>query len=124
MIPLAMGFGLPWGIILHPMVAGMAMSLSSVSVVLSSLFLKSYSPSFSRKSNHFNIFNTVLPLHSSNAASTDEQLNLIPLTQLKSMNSTSTVDIGEQHQQQPYRMFNALLVKIRSFWTEKHYAPL
>ncbi|KAJ3413012.1 hypothetical protein HDV05_008603 [Chytridiales sp. JEL 0842] len=44
MIPLAMGFGLPWGIFLHPMLAGMAMSLSSVSVVLSSLLLKSYQP--------------------------------------------------------------------------------
>jgi hypothetical protein len=44
MIPLAMGFGLPFGIFLPPMLAGMAMSLSSVSVVISSLLLKSYKP--------------------------------------------------------------------------------
>ncbi|KAJ3008522.1 UNVERIFIED_CONTAM: hypothetical protein HDU68_003049 [Siphonaria sp. JEL0065] len=42
MVPLAMGFGLPWGMFLHPMVAGMAMSLSSVSVVVSSLLLRMY----------------------------------------------------------------------------------
>ncbi|KAJ3130474.1 Cu(2+)-transporting P-type ATPase [Nowakowskiella sp. JEL0407] len=42
-----MGFGIPWGLSLHPMLAGMAMSLSSVSVVVSSLMLKRYQrPSF------------------------------------------------------------------------------
>ncbi|KAJ3145747.1 ATPase Cu transporting protein 7B [Geranomyces michiganensis] len=44
MIPLAMGLLSPWGITLPAMVAGMAMSLSSVSVVVSSLHLKFYQP--------------------------------------------------------------------------------
>ena len=39
-LPFAMGFFLPWGVSLHPMAAGAAMALSSVSVVSSSLLLK------------------------------------------------------------------------------------
>jgi Cu+-exporting ATPase len=39
-LPFAMGFFLPWGLALHPMAAGAAMAISSVSVVMSSLALK------------------------------------------------------------------------------------
>ncbi|KAI8896426.1 hypothetical protein BC833DRAFT_597531 [Globomyces pollinis-pini] len=42
MVPLAMGIGAPWGITLPAMVSGMAMSMSSVTVVVSSLLLQWY----------------------------------------------------------------------------------
>lgn len=44
MVPIAMGVLVPWGITLPPMIAGLAMALSSVSVVLSSLQLKNWTP--------------------------------------------------------------------------------
>lgn len=44
MIPISMGVLIPWGIMLPPMAAGFAMAMSSVSVVLSSLGLKSWRP--------------------------------------------------------------------------------
>ncbi len=46
MLPLAMGFGVPWGIRLPMMFNGLAMSLSSISVVTSSLLLKWYKKPF------------------------------------------------------------------------------
>ena len=42
MIPLAMGIGVPLGMKVPPMLSAIAMSLSSVSVVTSSLLLKLY----------------------------------------------------------------------------------
>ncbi|KAF9987137.1 hypothetical protein BGZ75_001010 [Mortierella antarctica] len=42
-VPFAMGIFLPWGYHLHPMVAGLLMAFSSVSVVFSSLLLKQWS---------------------------------------------------------------------------------
>lgn len=44
MVPLAMGILAPWQITLHPMAAGLAMAMSSVSVVVSSLALKRWKP--------------------------------------------------------------------------------
>lgn len=44
MVPLAMGVLIPWGIQLSPLVAGLSMAFSSVSVVLSSLWLKRWTP--------------------------------------------------------------------------------
>ncbi|KAF9586440.1 hypothetical protein BGW38_005049 [Lunasporangiospora selenospora] len=41
-VPIAMGFFLPWGYHLHPMLAGLMMAFSSVSVVCSSLLLKQW----------------------------------------------------------------------------------
>ncbi|KAI6783124.1 heavy metal translocating P-type ATPase [Emericellopsis cladophorae] len=41
-LPIAMGFFLPLGLHMHPMLAGLAMAFSSVSVVVSSLLLKSW----------------------------------------------------------------------------------
>ena len=41
-IPLAMGLGTPFGVVIPPMVAGLMMAMSSVSVVCSSLLLRWY----------------------------------------------------------------------------------
>ncbi|CCH46291.1 Cu2+-exporting ATPase [Wickerhamomyces ciferrii] len=44
MLPVAMGVLIPWGIHMNPLVAGLAMAFSSVSVVVSSLLLKTWTP--------------------------------------------------------------------------------
>ncbi|CDK27677.1 unnamed protein product [Kuraishia capsulata CBS 1993] len=44
MLPVAMGFLIPIGITMHPMLASLSMAFSSVSVVLSSLLLKTWKP--------------------------------------------------------------------------------
>jgi Cu+-exporting ATPase len=40
MIPIAMGILTPWGITINPMIAGLAMVLSSLTVILNALRLK------------------------------------------------------------------------------------
>lgn len=70
-IPLAMGFGLPWGIHLHPMMAGAAMAFSSVSVVLSSLTLKTWKrPSWLVSQNDAEGLDANLDLPAQSATST------------------------------------------------------
>jgi Cu+-exporting ATPase len=49
LIPIAMGSLYPAGVHLDPMYAGAAMAMSSISVVISSLLLKRYSPTYSLK---------------------------------------------------------------------------
>lgn len=63
-IPLAMGMLLPWNIHLHPMMAGLAMACSSVSVVINSLTLKFWTrPSLQdRRSNTITLFDKVFKL--------------------------------------------------------------
>eukprot|EP00042_Codosiga_hollandica_P021634 m.76274 g.76274 ORF g.76274 m.76274 type:complete len:113 (+) comp50448_c0_seq1:2-340(+) len=43
-IPIAAGVLSHWGIVLHPVLASVAMALSSISVLISSLLLKRYRP--------------------------------------------------------------------------------
>jgi hypothetical protein len=83
MVPLAMGMGLPWGFYLPPMLAGMAMSFSSVSVVVSSLLLRNYQgPLDKRKSHDATFRNTMsqgdIPLMSLNASPSLSELDLEP----------------------------------------------
>lgn len=70
MIPLAMGVFVPLGLKAPPMLSGIAMSLSSVSVVTSSLLLKTY-----QKPDYFE------PIKSSLKAK-DSTLELDPLESL------------------------------------------
>lgn len=49
LIPVAMGVLYPAGIALDPMYAGAAMAMSSISVVISSLLLKRYKPTYALK---------------------------------------------------------------------------
>ena len=54
MIPVAMGVFMPFGIMMHPVVAGAAMACSSVSVVLSSLLLRLWKPVYSDPESNSN----------------------------------------------------------------------
>jgi Cu+-exporting ATPase len=54
MIPVAMGVFIPFGIMMHPVVAGAAMACSSVSVVMSSLLLRLWKPHYSNPASNSN----------------------------------------------------------------------
>ncbi|KAJ3180141.1 hypothetical protein HDU85_004144 [Gaertneriomyces sp. JEL0708] len=85
MIPLAMGLGAPWGIIMPAMVAGMAMSFSSVSVVVSSLGLKFYRPPKRLFVQPEDEFDETFALQSSLSSSfSDSDLEIGPLASLTS----------------------------------------
>ncbi|KYQ89208.1 P-type ATPase [Tieghemostelium lacteum] len=80
-IPLAAGVLIPFGISIPPMIAGMAMAFSSISVVLSSLHLKTYKKpriplatdrqmEFKRSKIHFDLPSKPSPSLSSSTSST------------------------------------------------------
>ncbi|ORY42796.1 heavy metal translocatin [Rhizoclosmatium globosum] len=106
MVPMAMGLGLPWGRFLPPMFAGMAMSLSSVSVVVSSLLLRTY------QKPHIVGEHEDDPVSSSGAARILESLNFDDEVNSASEGKGGVFSVG------------GLLHRLRGFASGRQYAQL